>query len=154
MMSRVNVCCLTWTNVSVPQGWQSLLRSKCECWLPRECPLKLPALCLRPEDRSPTERLFQLKLTVAASFFQLYTITPLPCSTLYNRHTDLLGCWGFSMLVHSSLHPSLYQCIQPFFIPLPFQLSQVVHRCDRDITLCFFIDNVSVFTSSVFSVSF
>lgn len=52
----------------------------------------------------------------------LYAITPPPCTTVYNKHTELPGCCGFLIREPCPPDPSCVSVCLPFLHSLPTQV--------------------------------
>lgn len=52
--------------------------------------------CLQPEGGFPIEIAFT-EIRKTCLLVHLWVITPTPCPTIYNKHTELLRCCGYSI---------------------------------------------------------
>lgn len=66
--------------------------------------------CLQPEGGFPIEIAFT-EIRKTCLLVHLWVITPTPCPTIYNKHTELLRCCGYSIRLPASPPILVFLCV-------------------------------------------
>lgn len=66
--------------------------------------------CLQPEGGFPIEIAFT-EIRKTCLLVHLWVITPTPCPTIYNKHTELLRCCGYSIREPASPPILVFLCV-------------------------------------------